>query len=186
MELVSNFVRSNETEIPHYFVPVQSRRGRPPIRLRVMIRNEEDAERANRDGVPLFALESRTVTAMGCPMRFPTQLVVAKSIQPAVESPLRQIEFISEQATLNPRVEDIAVALLDIDPVIARVLLERNRDAIRPDYLLKRVLTENKERVASWVRFFDLAESLPRVGKSISEVNLAREFGKNLPAGTIP
>jgi len=186
MELVSSFVRSNEAEIPSYFVPVQPHRGRPSVRHQVHIRDEDDAESAHRDGVPLFLLESSTVTAMGCPMRFPPQLVVARSIQPAVESPFRQIGFISEAATLNPRVEDVAVALLDLDPVIARVLLERNKDAVRPDYLLKRVLTENKERLASWVRFFDLADSLPRVGKSIPAENLAREFGKNLPAGTIP
>lgn len=186
MQLVSSFVRSDEARTPSIFVPIATTRGRPQVNLRVRVSSEVEAEEANKNHVTLFALTSRTVTALGYPIRFPTQLVVARSVLPAVETTLRTIPFVSEEAAARPRIEDIAVALLSFDPVVARVILERNREDVDPDYLLKRVLTENVERLAASVRFFDLAPALPRIGKPISTTNLERELVKNPPTGRLP
>lgn len=186
MAVVSSFVRSKKGLTPAIFVPAPRPKGRPSVRLRVRVDSEEDANAANKAGVPLFALTSRTVTALGYPIRFPTQLVVASTVRSAVDSSFRMILFNSEEAALRPKIEDVIVALLTIDPVVARVVLERNRDEVRPEYLLKRVLTENQEQLAAWARFFDVVPTLPRLGKSLPAANLDREFRKNLPTGRIP
>ncbi len=186
MSVVSGFVRSGPRPVPSVFVPVVSTRGRPREHFRVRIDSEKDADLANEGSVPLFGLSSEVVTALGYPTRFPTQLVVARSILSAVDTELHVIPFVSEEAARRPRVEDVAVALLSFDPMVGRVLLERNRADIRPHYLLKRVLTENVERLATWARFHDLAPDLPKIGESLPLANVLRETRKNRPAGAIP
>jgi hypothetical protein len=186
MMAVSAFVRSERLPPPSVFVPVRPSRGRPKESYKVKVESERDALEANRAGVPLFALTSKLVGALGYPLRFPDQLVVANSIRSAVDTPLRCIEFVSEAAASKPRVEDVAIAFLSVDPVVGRVLLERNRAEVRPDYLLKRVLTENVEQLATWARFSDLSPSIPKVGNALPLANLEREFRKNQPGSAVP
>jgi hypothetical protein len=186
MHAVSYFVRSGEARIPAVFVAAPIPRGRPRVRFLVRISTEEDADSANNASIPLFALTSDTITALGYPVRFPSQLVVARSILRAVETRFRTISFVSEEAALRPRIEDVTLAFSNVDPIAARVVLERNRADVDPEYLLKRVLSENLEARATYARFFDLAPALPRVGPSISVKSLEREFRKNPPTGRIP
>ncbi len=186
MRLSATFVRSGEARTPTVFVPIRPARGRPQVSLRAHIFTEADVDEARWNNVPLFALKSKTVTALGYPIRFPTQLVVARSVLPAVETPYRVIPFVSEVSAARPRLEDVAIALLSLDPIASRVVLERNRRDVDADYLLKRVLTENVERLASFVRYFDLAPALPHLGNSIPQSSLEREFRKNWPVGRLP
>ncbi len=186
MQVDSCFVRSGDTRVPGVFVAAPTPRGRPRARFHVRISTEDDADSANRANVPLFALTSDTITALGYPIRFPSQLVVARSILRAVKTGYRTIPFVSEEAALQPRMEDVTLAFSYVDPVAARVVLERNRARDDPRYLLKRDLSENLEARATYARFFDLAPTLPRVGPSIPAKNLEREFRKNLPTGRFP
>lgn len=171
---------------PNVLVQIRSVRGRPPLEFRLRVRCPEDVEVLRRKNLPLYLLTSETVTALGYPIRFPPELVVARSLLSALETEYRTIPFVSEEAVIRPRIEDVALAFLTLRPIASRVLLERNRHEVDPTYLLKRVLTENLEAPATYARFFDLAPALPHVGPSVPEAALEREFRKNRPTGRIP
>ncbi len=179
MKAVASFVRTGEGRTPFIFVPAQKPKGRPRTEYRARITKPQDVEEARKLGYPLYLLEPVAVTALGYPMEFPPELVIDRSILPAVDTTYRTIPFDSSEAVLKPRIEDVAIALLSIDAIAARAVLDRNRDAIDPDYLLKRVIKEDAEERATWVRFFDLAAGLPRVGESIPKAALERKLRKN-------
>jgi len=183
---ITNFVRTGEDRTPSVFVRVPEPRGRPPIPFRARISRPEDAEEAQRNGVAVYLLDPKVVTALGYPIEFPPQLVVARSCLEAVDTAYATIPFTSERAVLHPRFEDVVLALLSVNRLAARVLLERNRERLDPSYLLKRVLQEDLEAWATSVRFFDLVPALPRVGRSLKKEALARQFSKNRPIGRLP
>ncbi|MGC2289366.1 MAG: hypothetical protein WA688_05860 [Thermoplasmata archaeon] len=165
------------------FVPAERPPHRPLARYeKLRIRSEDDARTAQRVNLPLHLLTAANVTALGFPIRFPTRLVVARSVLPLVETALRTIPFASEEAARAPRPEDVAVAMLRVDAIAARALLDRN-PAWDPDYLTRRIWEERLDRRATLVRFFDVLPSAPRVGEPIPAADLARKLRKN-PPGT--
>jgi|HubBroStandDraft_1064217.scaffolds.fasta_scaffold42377_3 hypothetical protein len=184
----SFLVRAPGERLPptELLIPIHKGRGRPTVEYRLKVHRHEDVELLRRKHLPLYLLTSERVTALGYPIRFPSELVVSRSLLSAVETSYRTIPFVSEAAVARPRIEDIALAFLTLRPIAARVLLERNRAEVDPNYLLKRVLTENLEEPASYARLFDLAPALPRTGPSIPVAALEREFRKNRPTGRIP
>lgn len=182
MRAVTTFYRTGEDRTPSVFVPVPPTRGRPPAEYRLHISVPEDIEVARRSGVAVALLSSAVVTALGYPMTFPPEVIASATVAPAIETSFDVICFVSEAAVRNPRVEDIALALLHLDPIAARVVLERNRESVDPAYLTKRVLQEDLEAEATRVRFFDIAPSIPQVGTPLSAESIARQLRKNLPS----
>lgn len=181
MRSATTFYRTGEDRTPSVFVPLAPTRGRPLREYRLRIGSARDVTAARRSGVAVSLLDSPTVTALGYPMTFPPELIAATTVASAIDGPLRVIPFVSEAAVRNPRIEDIALALLHLDPIAARVVLERNRESVDPAYLTKRVLQEDLEAEATHVRFFDLAPTLPRIGPAISAESIARQLRKNRP-----
>lgn len=158
---------------------------RPRTRYRLAIRDGADVEAARKLGLPLFPVTDSEVTMLGYPMRFPTLLVVARPLRPAVDTELPVIEFVSEDAARRPRLEDIPVALLRFDAVAARAVTERNRDLLDAGYLLKRIYQEDLEEEATRVRFQDFVP-LPLVGEPLPERALRRATAGNRPRRMLP
>jgi len=179
MEAAVTFVRLGDDRTPSVFVPISKPKGRPRSEFRVRIRSEADVGLARRSNVPLFLLDARTVASLGYPIEFPSELVAARWLVPALDTNFRVIPFLSDTAALHPRFEDVAVAMLSVDAIGARAILDRNRDAIDPVYLLRRVVQEQVEEKATWVRFFDLVPELPRVGRPIPKAALDRKLRNN-------
>ncbi len=163
-------------------IPVPPPRGRPRYEYRLRIDSEDDAETAHRHDLPLHPLTSKQVTDLGYPIRFPTRLVVARSLVPLVETTLGTIPFASERAALLPRPEDTAVAMLRFDMIGARALVDRNPKWNRT-YLTRRIWEEDLGPRATFVRFFDVLPLVSKEGESMDRAALERKLRKN-PAGT--
>jgi hypothetical protein len=166
------------------FVPAPARPShRPVVRYeKLVIRSEQDAELVRRANLPVRAFTAKWVTELGYPIRFPTRLIVARSLLPIVETNLGIIPFASEEASRSHHPEDSAVAMLRFDMIGARALLDRN-PAWDKGYLTRRIWEEGLGRRATFVRFFDILPRAPREGRELDPVALARKLRKN-PAGT--
>ena len=186
VQAVTSFVRTGEDRTPSIFVPVPEPRGRPPIRFRPRITRPEDVEEARKNGVPVYLLESKVVSALGYPIEFPPELVVARSCLGAIDTTYRTIPFVSDRAVHRPRFEDVALALLSVNRIAARALLQRNREHLDTGYLTKRVFQEDLEERATSVRFFDLVPGLARVGRALPKEAIERQLRKNPPTGRLP
>jgi hypothetical protein len=184
MKLAPTLLREEgEHPLPkHIGVPVRKPRGRRRYQYRLRIDSEFDAETAHRHDLPLHTLTAKRVTELGYPVRFPTQLVVAKALLPLLETGLGTIPFASEKAARVPRAEDTAVAMLRLDMIGARALVDRNPEW-DPLYLTKRIWEEDLGLRSTFVRLFDVLPLIPREGEPIGRAALERKLRKN-PAGT--
>jgi hypothetical protein len=168
---------------PSIFVPEERPSHRPVARYeRIVIRSEKDAEIVRKANLPIRPLTSKLVTDLGYPIRFPTRLVIARSLIPIVDTTLAVIPFASEEAARSSRPEDTAVAMLRFDMIGARVLLDRN-PRWDTDYLTRRIWEEDLGRRATYVRFFDILPQAPREGHELKPTELAIKLRKNA-AGT--
>ena len=185
MEIALAFVKGpGETApAPSVFIPIPAATGRPKTEYRLRVENPAQVEEARRARAPVYLLTEDTVQALGYPLNMPPSLVVARSILGAIETTYPVVSFVSEEAVSRPRVEDVAIALLAIDAVGSRIILESNRDEVDPDYLLRRVVEERVIPVATSVRFQDLSPGIPRLGPSVSEAFLARKIRKSRRLG---
>lgn len=165
------------------FVPAERASHRPVARYaKIVIRSEHDAELVRKANLPVRVFNATWVTQLGYPIRFPTRLIVARSLLPIVDTNLGVIPFTSEEATRSPHVEDSAIAMLRFDMIGARALVDRNPKWDR-EYLTRRIWEEGLGRRATFVRFFDVLPHAPREGRELDSVELARKLRKNL-AGT--
>jgi len=158
---------------------------RPRARYRLLLHSASDIEEARAHGIPVFAIPDSVVTMLGYPMRFPTLLVVPQGLRRAVETDLPIIEFVSGQAVLHPRLEDVVIAMLRFDVLAARALIQRNLDLLDPAYLLKRIYQEDLEEEATQVRLQDFLP-LPPKGEPLPKRALEQVASANLPRGMIP
>ncbi len=184
MKLESAFVNdAGKHPLPaRMTIPLSKPTGRPRLEYRLRVESEDDARLVRRRGQPLFALTAKEVTKLGYPIRFPSRLVVARSILPLVESSLGTIPFASDEAARSPRPEDIAIAMLRFDMVGARALVDRNPDWDAM-YLTRRIWEENLVSRATFVRLFERLPYLPREGETISKAALDRKLRKNPAEG---
>ena len=178
LETATFFVRSpGETApAPSVFVPVPLPIGRPKTEYRLRLRSPADIALARRANVPVYLLTETVVQALGYPLNVPPTLLVARSIESALDTSYRTVRLFSEEAVRDPRLEDIAIAMLSIDAVGARVILEANRDEVAGGYLLRRVVEERVLALATSVRFQAVNLSIPIVGTSVSEAFLQRKI----------
>ncbi len=158
-------------------------RGRPPTRVRLSLDSIEDVDTARRYGVPVYLLTSELVTALGYPIVFPAQLLVAPEIDGAIDSPFPRIVVRSAEAALRPHIEDLVVALLRIDALAARGLAVRNRASVDPRQLLRRVLQAEMELEATRVNLQELAPAIPRIGTPLPQPLLEEQDRNSVVVG---
>ncbi len=160
-------------------VPVATPNHRPKTEYRFVARSENDVDRLQRHRLPLHLLTSERVSNLGYPVRFPAQVVVARSFLPLLETGLPSILFSSTAAAMAPRDEDAVVAMLHVDMLGARVLWDRNRARMDATYLLRRILEEEVERRAAFVRFSDSLPGIPPSPDALDPDRLARKLEKH-------
>ncbi len=158
---------------------------RPRERLALRIARPEDVDRVRRFKLPIFVVREDQLEMLGYPMRLAPLVVAARVLEPALRSDLRVVTFVSEEAARRPRLEDLLVAILKVDPIAARALLERNRDLLDLAYLTKRVYQEDLEPAATAVRFQDVLD-LPPAGEVPAAAAIERLARANWPKGVLP
>jgi hypothetical protein len=154
-------------ESRHIALRISKKRGRPESLYRLSIMCEEDVLIARRFKVPVYLLTPGLVTSLGYPVTFPDHLLLAREVSGAVDSRYPRVIFSSTESILLPRIEDIAVALLRVDPLAARGVILRNRASVDPLSLLRKVIQESVEREATWVNLQDVSPTIPSVGYRI-------------------
>lgn len=187
MQLDTTLVRSNtDRDIPTAILRAEARKPhRPRSRYRLVIRDADDAQIAKRENLPVFPIGDDMVTMLGYPMSFPTIIVVPRAARSAIQSDLPVVEFLSERAVSNPRIEDVMIAMLRFDLLAARALIHRNLDLVDKAYLTKRVYQEDLEEDATRVRLHELLSFSP-VGEALPAQAIAKVDRANLPEGVIP
>ena len=164
---------------PPIFVREGGSRGRPAARYHVAVDSMEALEQARRVGLPIYLLEPWVSKALGYPLSFSPRLLVGRAVADAVHSTrFPVISFIDSAAARNPRLEDVIVAMLDIDPLGARRILRLNLDLVDPSRLLKRILVEDREPLSTLVGLQEFVPTLPVVGKTFPASELAEEDAK--------
>lgn len=147
---------------PAVFIREESVRGGQQARYRLRLRSRNDVEVARRARLALSLLDPEAIALLGYPLSFKPRLLVGELESLAiVESRFKPIVFHSEDAARNPTLADTVVAMLAVDPLGARRIAVENRNQLDGALLLKRILGEDKERLAYRVRLDDFAPGLP-------------------------
>jgi len=187
MQLETTLIRSDKDKgIPTAILRTEAKKPhRPRNRYRLFIRDVNDAQIAKRKNLPVFPIRDEMVTMLGYPMKFPTIIVVPRAARSAIESHLPVVEFLSERAVYNPRIEDIMIAMLRFDLLAARALIHRNLDLLDARYLAKRIYQEDLEEDATRVRLHELVPFSP-VGEALPAQAIDKVDRANLPRGVLP
>jgi hypothetical protein len=182
------FVRDpTERAIPHDLFVTEARSFHRPVQhTRLRIDTPEKAEKANRAGLPVYLLRPETVAMLGYPINFPPVLFAVEPTFSGIDTQFRKVRAASAEAIRDPRLEDVITMLLQVDELAARAVAERNREELRPAYLLKRVLQEDLERAATLVRLQDFASAIESVGEALPRTALERQMRKNRRELVIP
>jgi hypothetical protein len=146
------------------FVEASRRPGRPWKHYRLRVRGPEDVEVARSLGLPVYLLTPARAVELGAPTSFRPHLLVAQELDPAVDTDYPRIVIRFGECVRDPRIEDLVVALLSVDPLTARLLAMRNRTFIDPERLACRVIQEGVAAPATRVGLQELARGIPRVG----------------------
>lgn len=152
----------------------------PPASERAAADDDRPPPRSRR--LPVRYVRAEDLLALGWPMRIPDIAVVPRRW--AERLTLRQptVVFRRERPLQWRRLrpEDVAVAMLEIDPIVSRALFERARLDRRR--LRRRILEEGKLEAAASV---GLAERLglkaPRRVERIPEAQIQRQLRQNPP-----
>ncbi|MCI4363014.1 MAG: hypothetical protein L3K13_01730 [Thermoplasmata archaeon] len=113
------------------------------------------------------------VTQSRYPVRFDPWLAVPESIAGSFDSAYRILRIRDEDALRRPGLAELVTWLLRFDPLAARAVALRNRDAIPALELYRRIRNEGLEGPATKVRLQQLMPSIPRVGPSLPAKDLA-------------
>lgn len=76
--------------------------------------------------------------------------------------------------------------MLRFDLIGARAIWDRSQDRLDETYLLRRILEEELERRASFVRFFDVLPGIPKTDFALDRARLERKLRKHAAARTPP
>ena len=160
-------------------------RGRPRAQYRPRVRSAGDVERLRRHHLPAVLLTSEWVTKSGYPVTFRPWLVVPERIARQISSEFRTLPIKDEEALRDPGMVELVTFLLRFDPLAARVVATRNRAALDPNELYRRVRNEGVERPATKVRLQEFAPAIPLVGESLPPEEL-QWIEENNPAEAAP
>lgn len=168
-------VKGNRHLPPGVFAPVTREAHRPLVHFRAVLDEEESVRRARQAGLPVHLVSPGDLACFGFPMTFPPVLVVARELSRAVESRFARFEFASSEAAARPRLEDLVIVMLRVDPLVARGLALHHRSMMEGERLLKRILQEDVEREATYVRLQEFVPGLPVVGEALPSAELHRQ-----------
>ena len=167
--------KKNRHVPPDVFVPQRRAPHRPVLQFRARIEDESAVDRARQAGLPVHLVTPGDLACFGFPMSFPPVLVVGSEVSGAVDSCFDRITFASSEAAGRPRLEDLVVVMLRVDPLVARGLVLHHQPMLRPDRLLKRILQEEVEREATYVRLQEFVPTIPVVGEPLPARELHRQ-----------
>jgi hypothetical protein len=160
-------------------------RGRPEVRYRLRIRGPADATAARKLGLPVHLVTEELVAAFRFPMTLEPVVVVWDPLLGALQSELRVQSFASRSATLAPRVEDLVIVLLRVDPFAARAVALRNREFVDATRLLERVIEEHVTREATEVGLQEVAPGIPERGARLPARLLAQQDRNAVTVGLL-
>lgn len=146
------------------FVDPPRRRGRPRRVYRLRVRGPEDVDTARRMGLAVYLLTSGRLRQLGVPVRLRPHLLLAQELDAVVDTEFPRIVFRWGETLRTPRIEELVVALLSVDPLSARLLALRNRAFLDPRRLAERVVQEGVAAPATRVGLQALAPGIPAVG----------------------
>ncbi|HEV2166399.1 MAG TPA: hypothetical protein VGS23_05420 [Thermoplasmata archaeon] len=174
MRVESHLVRDFGERAPPIglFVKVRTPRGRPRATYRSVLRSAEAVERARRRRVPVFLLTDGWVTRSGYPTRFNPWLVLPEGLSREVATEYRVLKVRDADALRTPGIPELVTFLLRFDPLAARAVALRNRGALDPFELHRRVRNEGLERAATRVRLQEVAPAIPKVGEPLPAEDL--------------
>lgn len=165
-------------------VPERRESHRPVGRFRLRLRTDKDILLARRGGVPVYLFEPWLSEALGYPLSFRPRLLVARDVIGAIaESAFPLLPFVDAEAARYPKVEDLIVAMLAIDPLGARRILRANSDRVDRVRLLRRIVREGVEEKATYARLQDLVPNLPTVGQSLPAREIRAQDAKGYSRG---
>jgi hypothetical protein len=176
------FREAGERPLPREMLPrAATPRGRPRKEYRPLIRSPLDVDRLRRHGIPAFLLTSEWVTKSGYPVHFRPWLALPEGLATKVSSEYRVLPVRDAEALREPGMVELVTFLLRFDPLAARVVAVRNRGALDPNELYRRVRNEGVERAATKVRLQDFSRAIPVVGSQLPRQEL-RWIERNNPA----
>lgn len=147
------------------------------------MRDESDVWDARRLGLPVYPITSHLLSSLGCPTTLPLFVVLAREISCATDTQHRRIEMADPHAVQAFRIEDLVVALLRVDALLARKVAMRYRGILDPSRLCRRILAEGVVREATRVGLQEVAPDLPREGPSLPSESLLRQDRDGLVVG---
>lgn len=162
-------------------VPSPKGRGRPRVHYRPRVRTEGDVRRLRRHRVPAVLLTPEWVSRSGYPVSFRPWLVVPEKLSDQLSSTYRILPVKDEDSLRGPGLVELVTWLLRFDPLAARVVASRNRAALDPHELYRRIRNEGVERAATKVRLQQFAPAIPREGEPLPAAEL-RWIERNNPA----
>lgn len=182
----SLFREPGERPLPRDMLsPAATPRGRPKREYHPRIRTARDVEQLRRRRVPALLLTSEWVTRSGYPVRFQPWLALPEGISGKVSSEFRILPVRDGESLRAPGIVELVTLLLRFDPLAARVVASRNRRALDPNELYRRIRNEGLERAATKVRLQEFAPALPVVGTPLPREEL-RWIERNNPRLTEP
>lgn len=158
-----------------------SRRGRPRVRYRPIVRSPDDVRSLRRHGVPVFLVTDEWVSENRYPVRFEPWLAVPESIAGSFDSAYRILRIRDEDALRRPGLAELVTWLLRFDPLAARAVALRNRDSISALELYRRIRNEGVEGPATKVRLQQVMPAIPTVGQALPAKDLAWADRNNPP-----
>lgn len=156
-------------------VPLARGSHRPRMMFRCDIRGPGDVEKLRKLGLPIHLVTPDVTACYGYPIAFPAVLVTSEMAARSMNSIYPVQTFQSAIAARDPRLEDLIIVMLRVDPLVARGIAVHHRQFIDPNRLLKRVFQENVEDVATLVRLQDMVPALPISGEQLPRKALTRQ-----------
>jgi len=162
MKLTSELQKSQRYEnVPEVFIEISRSPNRPKKKFNLKVNNEKEAKKASKAGVPILWIDHSYTKILRYPMKIPETIIVPKEYRDVVRTDLNLNTFEAEtpfNGSIIPRLEDVVVFMLTLDPLAARAMMDRNE--LDHDYLQKRIYQENLEEEAVDVHLQDYL-SLP-------------------------
>ena len=157
MKLISELQKSRSHEnVPAVFVEISRSPNRPKKRFDLKVNSEKEAKKASKAGVPILWIDDSYTTILRYPMKIPKTIIAPREYRDVIKTDLNLHTFEAEtpfKDSIIPRLEDVVVFMLTLDPLAARAMTDRSE--LDHDYLQKRIYQENLEKEAVDVHLQD-------------------------------
>lgn len=187
MDLIQHLKKSKSQErYPDVFTEVSRKSHRPQKRFIVEIKNKEDARKATGSDIPILWIDSSYTKMLRYPMTIPDTIVVPREFKDVIKTGLNLHTFESTtpfRDTVVPRLEDVVIFMLTLDPLAARGMVDRSD--LDLTYLQKRIFQEELVQEASEVHLQDLVD-IPVTGEPLDKDPLMKIIDRNQVMEVVP